>query len=62
MSHQQNQRNNHIYEDCQDYLYKTHEALQELTARIGSIHKILIRFTSTLLYAHTNTPNEAQTK
>ena len=52
MSHQQNQHNNRTYKDHQYYLYGTHETLQELTAHIESIHNILIRSSSALLYAH----------
>ena len=61
MSHQQNQRNNLIYKNYQDHLYESHAALQELTARIGSIHNSLIRFSSALLYAHTYTSSNPQT-
>ena len=62
MSHQQNQQNKRIYEDCQDHLYETHVALQELTTYIGSFHNSLIKLSSALLYAHTYTSNESHTK
>ena len=53
MSHQQNQRNNCTYKDCQDHLYDMYEAIQELAACIESIHNILIRYLSGIPYAHT---------
>ena len=62
MSYQQNQRNIHTYGDCQYYLYETHEILQKLTARIGSVHNSLIRSSSVLLYTHTYNPNETKRK
>ena len=61
MSHQQNQRNNRIYEECQDHLYETHTELQELIACIGLIHNSLIRLSCALLYPNTYTSSEPQT-
>ena len=60
MPHQKNQRNNRTYKGCQNNLYNTHDALQELAACVGSIYNSLIRSSSALLYAHMNAPKEVQ--
>ena len=57
MSSQQNQHNHRTYEEQQDHIYDTLEALQELIARIETIHTSLIRSPPVIMFAHIYTIN-----
>ena len=49
MSRRQNKQQSRNYANYQEHIYHTHEALQNLTTHISSIHTWLIRTSSALL-------------